>query len=227
MAKKFGKKYTDLVKDIDLTKIYESKEAFEIVKKVSYTKFEWTVEVSIKTNANPKYNDQMIRGTVVLPEGTGKEVKVAAFVSDDKIEEAKKAGADIAGNEELIKEIQKWEFNFDSLITSLDMMRDLSKVAKILWPRGLMPSPKAGTVTNDISYTVSEIKKWRVEFKLDKTWNIHTILWKTSFDSDKLVNNLNSLLKAIEDSRPSWVKWKLIKKIVVSPTMGAWVQVSV
>ncbi len=227
MERKLWKKYSNAIKDIDLTKSYSPSEAFEIIKKTSYSKFDGSVEVSIKTSANPKYNDQMIRSTVVLPNWTWKIVRVAAFVSDDKVEEAKKSWADIAWNESLLKDIQSWKMDFDSLVTTQDMMRDLAKVAKVLWPRGLMPSPKAGTVTNDLSATIDEIKKWRVEFKLDKTWNIHAILWKVSFDESKLVENLDALVKAINDAKPSWVKWKLISRVVVSPTMWPWVEVSI
>ena len=217
--KKIWKKYSEILKNLDTNKIYQPQEAFEVLKKSSYTKFDWSVEVSITTNANPRYNDQMIRWTVVLPNGIGKQVRVAAFVSDDKVQEAKDAWADIAWNEELLKAISKWEMNFDALITTQDMMRDLAKVAKILWPRWLMPSPKSGTVTNDIKATVDEIKKWRVEFKLDKTGNVHAILGKVSFDAAKLVENLDSLIKALEENKPTWVKGKLIRKVVVSPTM--------
>lgn len=224
---KHGKKYNEVAKMVDKTKKYSVEEAMELVKKLSYSKFPGSVEVHIKTGADPRYQDQQIRGTVVLPHGTGKSVRVAAFVSDDKIEEAKKAWADIVGNQNLLARIEKGEIDFDVLITTPEMIRELAKVAKILGPKGLMPSPKAGTVTPNIASTIEEIKKGRVEFKLDKTWNIHVSIGKVNFDTQKLVENFKALLQAIEDSRPAGVKGKLIRKIVVTPTMGPAVPIEV
>ena len=227
MAKKHWKKYLEAAKLIDKTKKYPIEEALELVKKVAYTKFPASVEVHIKTNADPKYNDQMIRGTVVLPYGTGKKVRVAAFVADDKVKETLDAGADIAGNEELLKKIEAWDIDFDVLVTTPDMMRDLAKVAKILWPKWLMPSPKAGTVTPKIADAIKEIKKGRVEFKLDKGGNIHAIIGKVDFPTEHLKENFEALIKAIQDAKPEGVKWQLIKKVVVAPTMGPGIQVAI
>ncbi len=227
MAKRHGKKYADFLKQFNKNSSYEPLEAFELVKKWSFSKFEWTVEASIKTSANPKYNDQMIRSTVVLPNGTGKDTKVWAFVSDDKIQEAKDSGAEIVGNQDLLKDIKDWKINFDVLVTTQDMMKELASVAKILWPRWVMPSPKAWTVTNDLKWTISEIKKWRREFKLDKTGNIHCILWKTSFEAEKLKENLDALIEAINEAKPAGVKWKLVQKVVVSPTMWPGINVKI
>jgi len=224
---KHGKKYKEVAQLVDKTKKYSVEEAMELVKKLSYSKFPGSVEVHIKTWADPRYQDQQIRWTVVLPHGTGKSIKVAAFVSDDKIEEAKKAGADIAGNQDLLAKIEKGEIDFDVLVTTPDMIRELAKVAKILGPKGLMPSPKAGTVTPNIASTIEEIKKGRVEFKLDKTWNIHVSIGKVDFDTKKLVENFNALLQAIQDAKPAGVKGKLIRKVVVAPTMGPGVPVEV
>ena len=224
---KHWKKYTQALEQIDRTKKYPLEEAIKLVKKVSYSKFPWSVEVHIKTWADPKYQDQQIRWTVVLPHGIGKSVKVAAFVSDDKIEEAKKVGADIVWNQDLLAKIEKGEIDFDVLVTTPDMIRELAKVAKILGPKGLMPSPKAWTVSPNIASTIEEIKKGRVEFKLDKTGNIHTSIGKVDFDDQKLIENFNALLQAIQDAKPSGVKGKLIRKVVVAPTMGPWVQVEV
>ena len=204
---KHGKKYLEAKKLIDKTKKYSISEAIELAKKVAYTKFDPTLEVHIQTNANPKYNDQQVRGTVVLPHGTGKSVKVAAFVSDDNIEEAKKAGADIAGNAELLQKIENGEIDFDVLVTTPEMMRDLAKVARILGPKGLMPSPKAGTVTPKLADTISEIKKGRVEFKLDKGGVIHVGIGKLrSFDNKQLEENLQALIDAVKAAKPSGVK---------------------
>lgn len=224
---KHWKKYVEAKKLIEENKRYSLEEAVALAKKVSYTKFQATIEVHIKTSADPKYNDQMIRGTVVLPAWTWKKVKVAAFVSDDLIEEAKKAWAEIAWNTEILKNIENWNIDFDVLITTQDMMRDLAKVAKALWPKGLMPSPKAWTVTNDIKATIDEIKKWRIEYKLDKTWNLHIPVGKAEFEDSKLLENINAILKSLEETRPSWVKWKIIKKMVVAPTMWPWVTVEI
>jgi len=224
---KHGKKYLEAKKLIDKTKKYSISEAIELAKKVAYTKFDPTLEVHIQTNANPKYNDQQVRGTVVLPHGTGKSVKVAAFVSDDKIEEAKKAGADIAGNAELLQKIENGEIDFDVLVTTPEMMRDLAKVARILGPKGLMPSPKAGTVTPKLADTISEIKKGRVEFKLDKGGVIHVGIGKLrSFDNKQLEENLQALIDAVKAAKPSGVKGQLIKKVHIAPTMGPGIQVA-
>lgn len=224
MAKK-GKQYTAMKAKVEANKKYPLAEAVTLVKEVSYSKFDWSVELHVKTAANPKYNDQMIRGTVALPHGTGKTVRVAAFVSDDKRDDAKSAWADIIGNADLLSQIEKGTIDFDVLVTSGDMMRDLAKVAKILWPKGLMPSPKAGTVSNNIASTIDEIKKWRVEFKLDKTGNIHLSVWKTNFSDDQLVENVSVLMKSLTENKPSWIKGKLIKKVVLAPTMGPSVQI--
>jgi len=203
---------------------YPMAEAITLLKEVSYAKFAGSVEMHIKTNANPKYNDQMIRATVVLPHGTGKAVKVAAFVDEGHRDEATKAGADIVGNEELIKDIEAGKIDFDVLVTSGEMMRDLAKVAKTLGPKGLMPSPKAGTVTNNLSSTISEIKKGRVELKLDKTGNIHVGVGRVDFTEAQIEENILGVLKALMDNKPAGIKAKLVKKVVIAPTMGPGIQ---
>jgi len=215
-----GKKYKAVAAKVDVFTKYPLAEAIALAKEVSYAKFGGTLEVHVVTNANPKYNDQMLRGTVVLPHGTGKKVKVAAFVSDDQIDEAKKSGADIAGNTELMQAIENGQINFDVLITTTEMMRDLAKAAKVLGPKGLMPSPKTGTVTQNLATTIDEIKKGRVEFKLDKTGNIHVGVGKLNFANEQLADNVTTLLKAVVEHRPTGVKGKLIKKVVLAPTMG-------
>lgn len=225
MAKR-GKKFIAAKAQVELGKKYELAEAVTLAKAVSYAKFGGSLEVHVKTFADPKYNDQMIRATVVLPHGTGKKTIVAAFVSDDKIDAAKKAGADIAGNTDLLTQIEKGEINFDVLVTTNDMMRDLAKVAKTLWPKGLMPSPKAGTVTTNLDQTIDEIKKGRVEFKLDKSGNIHVGVWKLSFTDEQLQENVQALMHAMLENKPSGVKGKLIQKMVLAPTMGPSVQVN-
>jgi large subunit ribosomal protein L1 len=219
MAKR-GKKYVAAKAQVELGKKYDVTEAVALAKAVSYAKFGGSLEVHIKTFADPKYNDQMIRATVVLPHGTGKKTIVAAFVSDDKVDVAKKAGADIAGSTDLLAKIEKGEIEFDVLVTTNDMMRDLAKVAKTLGPKGLMPSPKAGTVTTNLEQTIDEIKKGRVEFKLDKSGNIHVGVGKLSFTEEQLEANLQALMHAILENKPSGVKGKLIQKMVIAPTMG-------
>lgn len=222
---KHGKKYVESKKTIDSSKLYSVAEAVELLKKTIYTKFDPTIEVAINTFANPKYNDQMIRSTTILPHWTWKTKKIAVFISEDKAAEAKKAGADIAGTDVLLNDIKAGKFDFDILITTPEQIRDLAVVAKQLWPKGLMPSPKAGTVVQNIEQAVEEIKKGKIEFKLDKTWNIHAPVWKGSFDTVKLQENIESFIKSVEDSKPVWVKGKLIKKIVLSSTMGPWIQI--
>lgn len=216
----YGKKYKQAKTLVEVEKKYSMEDAIALAKKVSYSKFVGTLNVAVKTFADPKYNDQQIRGTAVLPHGTGKTVRIAAYVSDDQIAEAKSAGADVAGNAEILKDIESGKINFDVLITTPDMMRELARVAKILGPKGIMPSPKAGTVTQDVAATIDEVKKGRIEFRLDKTGNIHAPLGKLSFDDEKLLDNLKALMKAIEEHKPVGVKGKLIKKVALSPTMG-------
>lgn len=215
-----NKKRKEAKKLVEAGKAHSVEEACELIKKVSYTKFDGSVDVAIKTFADPKYNDQMVRWVVVLPHGTGKTVRIAAFVSDDMFDEARKAWATVVGNASIIKEIEEGKFNFDIMVTTQSMIKDLAKVAKALGPKGLMPSPKTGTITNDITGTIDEIKKGRVEYKLDKTGNIHVGIGKVSFSADKLSENLKALLTNIDNNKPAAVKGKLIKKIVVSATMS-------
>ncbi len=222
---KVWKKYKESKKLLKKNKAYSIAEAAELVKKVSYAKFDSTVELAIKTNANPKYNDQLIRATTVLPHGTGKSKKIAVFASEDKHAEIKAAWADIVGYKDLLEKIKAWNIDFDVLITSAEYIRELASVAKSLGPKGLMPSPKAGTVTANINQTVEEFKKGKMEFKLDKTWNIHIPIGKTSFDAKQLEENITEFLKVLDNHRPSGVKWKLIRKITISPTMGPGIQI--
>lgn len=221
----YGKKYNQVKPLVDEEKKYSMEDAIVLVKKLSYSKFVGTLNVAVKTVADPKYNDQQIRATAVLPHGTGKKIIVAAYVADDQIASAKGAGADIAGNQELIRDIENGKIAFDVLITAPDMMRDLAKVAKVLWPKGLMPSPKAGTVVQDINNAIDEVKKWRIEFRIDKTGNVHAAIGKLSFTDEQLLENLRVFLKALDDSKPAGIKGKLIKKVVISATMSPGVQV--
>ncbi|MFA7717943.1 MAG: 50S ribosomal protein L1 [Candidatus Absconditabacterales bacterium] len=221
-----GKKYDEAKKHIDNNKAYTITEAVSLLKKANYTKFDGAVDIAIKTNADPKYNDQMIRATTILPHGTGKSKKIAVFASEDKAAEAKEAGADIVGTETLLNDIKAGKFNFEVLITTPDHIRDLASVAKQLGPKGLMPSPKSGTVVVNIGQTVAEFKKGKMEFKLDKTGNIHGIVGKVSFGEKELEENITAFLKAIEDNKPAGVKAKLVRKVVVSSTMGPAIQIA-
>lgn len=222
---KHGKKYVEAAKHIDKNKLYTIAEAVELVKKGTYSKFDGSVEIAIKTNADPKYNDQMIRATTILPHGTGKSARIAVYASDAQAAEAKSAGADIVGTENLLADIKAGKFEFDVLITTPEHIRDLAPIAKQLGPKGLMPSPKSGTVTQNIGQTVEEFKKGKMEFKLDKTGNIHGIVGKISFDAKKLEENVTAFFKAVEDNKPTGVKAKLMKKVVLAPTMGPGVQI--
>ncbi|MEY3197758.1 MAG: ribosomal protein [Candidatus Parcubacteria bacterium] len=221
-----GKKYRAALEKVDVLKKYELAEAVALVKAVSYAKFGGSMELHVQTACNPKYNDQQIRGTVVLPHGTGKTVKVAVFIGEEGVAEAKAAGADIAGNKDLLKDIEDGKMDFDVLITTPDMMRDLAKVAKALGPKGLMPSPKTGTVTMNVTQAIDEVKKGRVEFKLDKTGNVHVGIGKISFADDKLAENVTAVLRALVENKPAGIKGKLFKKVVLAPTMGPGVGLS-
>ncbi len=220
-----GKKYVKAKELVEVEKKYSIQDAVALIKKMSYSKFVGTLNVAVKTFADPKYNDQQIRATAVLPHGTGKKVTIAAYVSDDQIAAAKAAGADIAGNAEIIKDIEAGKINFDVMVTTPDMMRELARIAKVLGPKGLMPSPKAGTVTQDLVATIDEVKKGRIEFRIDKTGNIHAPLGKLSFGDDQLVDNFAALMKGIEEAKPAGVKGKLVKKVVLSATMSPGVQI--
>lgn len=222
---KHGKKYVAAKAMVTKGMIYSVEDAVALVKKVKYSSFDGSLDVNIKTVADPKYNDQAIRGTVVLPHGTGKTVTVAAFVGDDKIDEATAAGATIVGNIDLIRSIEAGKIEFDVLVTTPDMIKDLAKVAKILGPKGIMPTPKTGTITTDLTATIAEIQKGRIEFKLDKTGNIHAGVGRLSFDDAQLVENVNALLAAIEALKPVTIKTKLFKKVTLAPTMGPGVQI--
>lgn len=221
-----GKKYVQSAALVEKWKVYPLLDWVKLLRQLSYTKFDPTVEISIKTFANPKYNDQMMRGTMVLPHGNGKSVRVAVYTSEDGISQAGASGADVVGSSNLIKDIESGSIKFDILVTTPDLLRDLAKVAKVLWPKGLMPNIKTGTVTNDIGKAVNEIKKWRVEYKLDKTGNIQMPVGKLSFVETQLVENISSLIKTLEENKPSGVKGKLIKKIVISTTMSPGILVS-
>jgi len=221
--KKHGKKYLESAKAVDSTKMYPLAQAVALLKKSGYTKFDGSVEIAIKTTADPKYSDQMMRATTILPHGTGKSKRIAVFTADEA--EAKKAWADIAGTENLLADIKAGKFDFDVLLTTPEHIRDLAPVAKQLGPKGLMPSPKAGTVVANIVQAIEEFKKGKMEFKIDKTGNINVAVGKLSFTETQIEENIKAFLKALEDNKPTGVKGKLIKKIFIAPTMGPGIQI--
>jgi large subunit ribosomal protein L1 len=210
----------------DATKVYSIEEAIELVKKTANTKFVGSVEVHVKTGVDAKKTDQAVRGTVSLPHGTGKTKRIAAFVSEGKVKEAKEAGAAVVGGDDLIKEIKETEkTNFDVAIAEPAMMKNMGPIAKILGTRGLMPNPKTGTVSENISQMIKEISGGKVTFKNDDSGNVHQIIGKSSFDSKQLVENFKAFFETLTQSKPATVKKTFIQTITVNSTMGPGIRV--
>ncbi len=224
--RKFGKKYVEASKKVDKTKLYTVEEAIKLVKETSTTKFDSTVEVAIKLNIDTKKSDQQIRGSIVLPNGTGKTKKTLVLAKGAQAEAAKKAGADYVGDVDLINKIQKenW-FDFDTIIATPEMMPELGKIGKLLGPKGLMPNPKTGTVTMTPEKVVEDVKKGMVEFRADSYGNVHTIIGKVSFDEKALIENINSLMSTILKIKPSTVKGTYITNVSISTTMGPGIRI--
>ena len=218
---KQSKRYAESVKLIDKTKEYEIKEALDIIGKMPKTKFDETVELHVKLGVDSKHADQQVRGTVVLPNGTGKTQRVLVFAKGPKAEEAEKAGADFVGAEELIPKIQNdnW-FDYDVVVATPDMMGVVGRLGKVLGPKGLMPNPKSGTVTMDVTKAINEIKSGKVEYRLDKTNIIHLGFGKVSFGADKLVENYETIINAIIKAKPAAAKGQYIKSVAITTTMG-------
>lgn len=229
--KKYWKKYQEAAKKIQealdkkWTEALSLKEASGLIVETTTTKFDSTIEVHANLNVDPKHADQMVRWTIVLPHWTGKSVKIAAFVSSENKAAAIKAWADIAWVDELVEAVSKWEINFDIAVATPDVMKSLWKIARTLWQKGLMPNPKAWTVSQDFEKAIWELKKWRVEFKTDKMWIIHVAAWKVSFWWDKVFENLKSLLSAIIDKKPAAIKTSYIKSVSISTSMWPWILV--
>lgn len=220
-------RYKELSKLIDKNKVYNIEEAVELVKQTANTKFIPSVEVHIKLGIDLNKTDQQVKNTVILPHGTGKQIRVAVFAESEKQDEAKKAGADIVGGEELIEELIKDpNINFDVAITTPTMMVKLAKLSKILGPKGLMPNPKVGTVTTDIKKAVEEQKAGKIVFRNDKTGNIHQVIGKANFDSNKLVENYRVLIDAVKAAKPDTVKRSFIKNVSINSTMGPGIKVA-
>lgn len=224
---KRGKKYLESEKLVDSAKQYESAEAMELVVQTAKAKFDETVEVHVKLGVDSRHADQQVRGAVVLPHGTGKTTRVLVFAKGDKADEAKAAGADFVGAEDLIPKIQNenW-FEFDVVVATPDMMGVVGRLGRVLGPKGLMPNPKAGTVTMDVAKAISEIKAGKIEYRLDKTNIIHCPMGKVSFGKEKLSDNFDTLIGAIVKARPSAAKGQYIKSCVVASTMGPGIKVN-
>ena len=222
-----GKKFTAAAKQVE-RRPYALNEAVLLVQKIKFVKFDETVEVHMRLGVDPKHADQMVRGTVVLPNGLGKSKKVLVIASGDKQREAEQAGADLVGGDDMVTKIQteNWT-DFDAVIATPDMMRSVGKLGKILGPRGLMPNPKTGTVTTDVAQAVKEIKAGKVEFRVDKTGVIHAPVGKVSFATDKLLENASSLIQAVVKAKPSAAKGKYVQSVTLCSTMGPGVPLDV
>ena len=224
---KTGKKYQEAAKLIDAAKLYSPKEAAELVKKTSVTKFDSSVEVAVRLGVNPKYADQQVRGALVLPHGTGKSKTVLVFAKGAKIQEAEAAGADYVGSEELVAKIQGGWTDFDVAVATPDMMGLVGRLGKILGPKGLMPNPKVGTVTMDVARAVNEIKAGKIEYRTDKAGNVQTSIGKVSFTEEQLLENYITLVETLIKVKPSGAKGQYIKSVTLSTTMGPGVPVDV
>src|SRR3954463_9639914 len=225
MARKPGKQYQAARKQVE-SKEYALELAIPLLKKIKFAKFDETVEVHMRLGVDPKHADQMVRGTVVMPNGLGKSKKVLVIASGDKQREATEAGADFVGGEEMVNKIQSENWtDYDAVIATPDMMRSVGKLGKVLGPRGLMPNPKTGTVTVDVAKAVLEVKAGKVEFRVDKTGIIHAPVGKVSFDAAKLVDNASSLISAVIKAKPSVAKGKYVRSVTLSSTMGPGVRI--
>lgn len=224
---KHGKKYRAVLEKVEAEKLYSLEEAISLAKATATTKFDSSVEIHMNLGIDPKQAEQQLRSTVALPHGTGKKVRVVAFVSDDKVKEALAAGAMEAGNSDLIAKIEKGWMDFDTAVATPDMMKELAKIARTLGQAGLMPNPKAGTVTPDVSKAVADIMKGQVEFRNDKQGNLHNVVGKVSFDEKKLLENVQTYLRSVQEKKPSSIKGTFIKSMTLTTTMGPGIKLDV
>jgi large subunit ribosomal protein L1 len=224
---KRGRRYEEAVKQVDIAKFYTPEEAVDLVKKTSYGKFDATIEAHLRIGLDPRKADQQIRSTVQLPNGTGKQVRVLVFAEGEDQKTALDAGADFAGSDDLVKQIQEGWFEFDVSVATPPMMSKVGRLGKVLGPRGLMPSPKAGTVVlgSDVGRVVKELKAGRVEFRLDRTANVHVPVGKASFSNEQLLQNFTALMEAIVQAKPAAAKGSYVKKVTLAATMGPGVKV--
>jgi large subunit ribosomal protein L1 len=220
-----SKRTREIAKMVEPLKVYTIKEAIDILKKCPPAKFDQSVEISLRMGVDPRKSDQHVRGTVSLPNGTGKSIVVVVFAKGDKVKEALAAGADYAGNEELLEKVTGGWTSFDAVIATPEMMREVGKLGKVLGPRGLMPTPKAGTVTTDIAKAVQEVKGGKIEFKLDRHGVINSALGKLSFAADKLLENIQAYLTAVQRAKPATAKGHYLKTMVLSSTMGPGIKI--
>lgn len=223
---KHGKKYMEAIKLIDRQRMYEPAEAVDLVKKTATARFDETVEASVRLGVDPRHADQQVRGTVVLPHGTGKTRRVLVFAKGEKAKEAEEAGADFVGSEDLVEKIQGGWLDFDVAIATPDMMGIVGKLGRLLGPRGLMPNPKAGTVTMDIARAVKEVKAGKIEFRVDKTAIVHVPLGKVSFPQEKLLENFQAFIEALVKARPAAAKGQYMRSISLATTMGPGIKVN-
>lgn len=221
-----SKRYETSVKDLDTSKVFQIREAIEALKKMSPTKFDGSVDLHFHLNVDTKKSEQMVRGTVVLPHGTGKKVRVAVFCRGEHESIAKGVNADYVGANELIDKVANGFLDFDCAIATPEMMKDLSKLGKILGPRGLMPSPKTGTVTNDIAKAVEDVRRGKVEFRVDKQGGVHLCVGKASFDEDKLYDNATCVIEALNDARPQAVKGKFVRSLYLCSSMNPGIRIA-
>lgn len=219
MARK-GKTYVEKAKLVDRDKLYSPAEALALVKQTARAKFDETVEVALKLGVDPRHADQQVRGTVVLPHGTGRTVRVAVFAKGDKAREAEEAGADVVGAEDLVEQVEKGDINFDLAIATPDMMAAVGRLGRILGPRGLMPNPRAGTVTFEVGKAVEEFKGGKVEFRVNKEAGMHVPIGKASFDEQALQDNFRTLMDAIVKAKPAAARGQYVRRVAVSTTMG-------
>lgn len=224
---KRGKQYREAAKKVDRAALYNPEEAVALTREVAYTKFDATVELHLRMGVDPRHADQQVRGVVLLPSGTGKEVRILVFAEGDAARMAEEAGADFVGSDELIDRIQKGWLDFDMAIATPPMMRKVGRLGRVLGPRGLMPSPKAGTIVQDedIARVVSEARQGRVEFRIDKTANLHLPIGKASFTPEQLMANLTAAMEAINRAKPSGAKGSYIRRVTLAPTMGPGIRV--